>query len=784
MDSPRYVQLTAAGLKRLHAIRLKLGLTVEDIVADRETPSVNTVKKALRQGMVFISTLERIWDYLQRCAAERREMLSPLREGEDYVFVEGATKTEDNVQDASPLPDRPESRQGWISRQTPRPNRLFTGRREILDRLHAAFQPSQTTPVIDPQALSGLGGIGKTQTAIAYVYEHWKDYSHIFWVSAETVASLNDGLAGLAVELELLEGTPSTKNAALEKMHRWLRDQSDWLLVLDNADDLEMLAPHFPHHHSGRLLLTTRARNTVKWAAPIALNKFWPEEGALLLLRRAGILALRQTLEEASAGVVQAAMELSRELDGLPLALDQAGAYLSGAAISVERYHALYRACGLRLLDSATDPEHASVTITFTLALEQMAKRSVFGRAAEEMVRLSAFLAPDAIPEAIFRAYPFDLSHIASPEPDSYPEICAVVCAYSLAAQNPENRTVTVHHLLQSVTRNTMSLQENCLWIERAVQAVSESTPDFEFEDWSLCDLLLPQWRLCAEYIQDHQIETAQAAYLLYQAGRYLRARALYDEAESLLRMAVEVAERVHGANGRLVADYLDDLACLYRVLDRREDAERLHLRAVMIVEETEGPEHADTGSKLHNMALLYLQSEEYAKAEQVFERALAIYEKQPEPDPILIATTLTQLAGIYRMEGRFDKAEPCCRHALETYESLLEPDHIDIATGCNNLALLYLTMGRYEDAEALYLRALKINELMRGKEHPETGTVTLGLAKIRWKQRRIAEADALFRRSIEIYTRSFGKTHSRTTRMLSVYSEFQQEAMPSKPSE
>src|SRR5262249_19175445 len=155
---------------------------------------------------------------------------------------------------------------------------------------------------------------------------------------------------------------------------------------------------------------------------------------ALLLLRRAGLLDVQQTLDAAPGEVVHAAMNLCDELDGLPLALDQAGAYLAESTISVAGYHALYREGGLRLLDSATGPEHASVTVTFTLALEQMASRSLYGDAAVEMVKLCAFLSPDAIPEAIFAAYPFDRSNSDSPpdEPSSYDAVCAAACGYSL----------------------------------------------------------------------------------------------------------------------------------------------------------------------------------------------------------------------------------------------------------------------------------------------------------------------------------------------------------------
>jgi tetratricopeptide (TPR) repeat protein len=775
LEANRYVQLTDRGLKRFEEARRKYRQTIEDIVGDRDTPSVNTVKRAFKKGPVFVGTLERIWDYLRRCADAKQEPLPDLREGEDYLFVEGTSRAEEKALE----PAASESKQGWLSRQVPRPNRLFTGRREVLDRLHTALKAGPTALVPDPQALTGLGGIGKTQTAIAYLYEHRNHYNGIYWISAETVESLNDGLASLALELKLLKGAPTTKQEALRKIHDWFQTESGWLLVLDNADDIATLAPYFPRHHTGSLLLTTRARNTVKWAAPIEIVKFARQEGALLLLRRAGVLDMSQTLAAAPPDLIQAAVELSDELDGLPLALDQAGAYIAEATITVPEYLSKYRKYGLQWLDRGQDRDHKSVTVTFGLALEQITKRSRYGQAAVDLVQLCAFLAPDAIPEAIFTSSYFEEADWHSPlcESEDYIETRAAACRYSLLSQSAHDNTLSVHRLVQKVIQETLCPEERRDWIERAVCAVAEATPDFEFEEWPLCDQFLPHWRVCAEYIHTLPIETPEAAYLLYQAGRYHRVRALYAEAEALLRRAVEIAEKVHGEKGRDTADYLDALACLYRELDRCPEAERLHRRALRIVEEAEGQEHPDTAAKLHNLALCYMELQDYPQAADAFLRALAIHEKQPIPNSLRMAALLTQLAGVYRFQERYDEAEPYSRRALKLSEETLNPNHVEIATNCNNLALLCIDLGRYAEAEALYLRALKINETMRGKVHPETGAVLWGLARVRWKQDRMEEADALFQRAIRIYTRHFGEGHARVARLLSTYADFQEAA-------
>jgi tetratricopeptide (TPR) repeat protein len=753
----RYAQLTDVGLARLHAMRRRLGLTLDELVRDPETPSVNTIKKALRQEPVFVRTLERLSAYLQRQASQQHLSFSPLREQDDYLYT----------QDETPEPEsEAQAAHGWISRQVPPPNRLFTGRQAVQVQLRAALTAPTPTRVADPQALVGMGGMGKTQTALAYLYAYRHAYRRSFWINAASIEDLNAGLAALAEELGLSQAPLASRQKALERVHAWFRDASEWLLVLDNADDLSQLAPHFPRHHGGHLLLTTRAQNTARWAAAVPLATFAPEEGALLLLRRAGRLGAHESLSQAPATLVAAAQELSQELGGLPLAINQAGAYLAETACSLEEYLQSYRERGLALLDRTGDPDHASVRLTFGLALEQMQSRAVFGAVAVELLLLCAFLQPDAIPEGVLATY----------QKEHFEAAYAAFLAYSLVSRNPESQTLTIHRLVQLAARELLSPEERAPWRQRAVHAVADATPDFEYEDWPLCEQLLPQWRVCARLIQEDRLQTPQAVHLLYQLGRYLRARASYDEAAGVLDAAITLSEQVHGSVHLTTADVLEECACLCREQDRAQEAEALHLRSLEITETREGVAHPHTAGKLHNMALFYSQKQDFPRAEALFVRALAIWEAHPEVDTLFMAATLTQLAGVYRYQELYTKAEPYSRRALALYESAPTPSPISIATSCHNLGLLCINLGRYSEAEALFLRAQELNEATRGKDHPETGSVLWGLAWCRWKQERYPESDALFRRAVEIYTKSYGKEHSQVTRLVNSYTKFQDE--------
>src|SRR5690349_11186137 len=126
-SSNRNVQLSESGLNRIKAARRKYHKTIENIVAGPDSPSINTVKRALRRGPVFISTIERIWSFFQTCAKEAGERLPPLEEDVDYVPAAEPSSVDDRAE-----PRRIESLAGWISRHAPRPNRLFMGRSEVL----------------------------------------------------------------------------------------------------------------------------------------------------------------------------------------------------------------------------------------------------------------------------------------------------------------------------------------------------------------------------------------------------------------------------------------------------------------------------------------------------------------------------------------------------------------------------------------------------------------------------------------------------------------------------
>jgi len=184
-----------------------------------------------------------------------------------------------------------------------------------------------------------------------------------------------------------------------EAVRRWLERHTGWLLILDNVEDLAgVVRPFLPASGTGHVLITTRLQATGAIAQNLELEKMELEEGALFLLRRAKLIAPDAPLDAASEDHKKPARELTEEVAGLPLALDQAAAYIEETPSTPAKYLKLYRTEGaaLRAQRGKLATEHDSVTITFSLAFAQLEKAN---QAAADLVRVCAFLAPDAIPK-------------------------------------------------------------------------------------------------------------------------------------------------------------------------------------------------------------------------------------------------------------------------------------------------------------------------------------------------------------------------------------------------
>lgn len=585
-------------------------------------------------------------------------------------------------------------------------NLFFTGRDSILKELHKRLASHkrladhQTTALTHRQAISGQGGIGKTQIAIEYAYRHRTtgDYSAILWVKADTRENILISFQEIARLLGLPTKGEADLNTVAAAVKRWLEEHDGWLLNFDNADDLRLVEDFLPSIESGALLFTTRSKAPGTLARSIDIAQMDWQEGILLLLRRAKRLAPDDQLEQAISPEERVqAEQIVQQLEGFPLAIDQAAAYIEQTGCPLENYYQAYHNRWMELLQERGDDPYTRkpVATTWSLNLEQVEQN----RAASDLLQALAFLAPDTIPEDLLLAVSSQLSPSfeGSARHESLEQAIDALHRFSLVQRNPDLHLFSIHRLVQEIVRTRMSDAMRRVWAERTVRAVNKAFPQVDFSTWPQCELYLPHALACAALAEDFSLNISEAAHLLNQMALYLQERSQYAEAEPLFQRALAIWEQAMGSTHPVTANGLNNLAALYHNQGRYEEAEPLFQRALVIKVQVLGLTHRDTVLSLDNLAALYQSQGRYMEAEPLYRCALAIWEQAGGPNHLDTATSFNNLADLYRSQGRYREAEPLYRHALAVLEKELGPDHPDTLVIRDNYGRLLEAMKRVQ---------------------------------------------------------------------------------------
>ncbi len=630
-------------------------------------------------------------------------------------------------------------------------NPNFTEPGNRLKELRGAFASGNTASL--RQCLMGLGGAGKTGLALEYCYRNASEYAIVWWIRSENPETLSTDYAALAAKLGLPEADAKEQPAIVAAVRDALQHRHDWLLIFDNAnapDDLLDLLPS----SRGHVLITSRNPAWRRVATPLPVTKWLPEVAIEFLLKRTG-----QT-------DAQAAGEVAQEVDYLPLALEQAGAYIDSTATTLSSYLILYRKHRLTLLRRGRTQvaNRATVETTWELAFQQIEKESP---AAAALVNLCAFFAPDDIPRDMIVAGADDL-----PEPLretvadelSFEDAIGVIRRYSLI-ESTGGASLSMHRLVQAVARSRLDAEGQKRWAEAALEIVNSAFP-FDGNDvrtWTECARLLPHARSAMDFAQSLEVGSESTARLSSHLGTYLKGRAEYEEAKAAYERALMIGEKAFGPDHPTFAIMVNNIGSVLQDLGDLAGAKAAYERALKINEKAFGPDHPTVATRVNNLGAVLRALGDLAGAKAAFERALKIDEKALGPDHQAVAIRVNNLGSVLQDSGDLAGAKAAFERALKIDEKAFGPDHPEMATDVNNHGGVLRALGDLAGAKAAFERALKIDEKAFGLDHPTVANRVNNIGSVLQDLGDLAGARAAYERALAIFRKFLGEDHPTT---------------------
>jgi tetratricopeptide (TPR) repeat protein len=629
-------------------------------------------------------------------------------------------------------------------------NPNFIGRAAELERI---AQRLTGAGVMSVQALHGMGGVGKTQVAVEYAHRHAGEYDLVWWINAEQPELLAGQFAALGIEL----GLPAAADAraGCVAVCRELRVRGSWLLVFDNAEDVEQVRAVLPGG-SGHALVTTRRGGFRALGSVLGLDVLDRTEAVTLLLRHA------PALTEGDAAV------LAEHLGDLPLALEQAAAYLDQTAMPAGEYLSLLQTRGedLHTRGHAAGTQNTVATV-WSLSIDRLRASAP---AAVQLLQLCGWLGAEPIPLDLFTGHadrlPAPLDQ-ATADPLITADVVGALGELSLARR--AGSSLQIHRLVQAVARGTGLDRSRLHPLAVALTLLRADVPSDIVnapQGWPRWRQLLPHVLAATSRHDDATpIAAADTAWLVDRAGTYLQSQREPIAARPLHERALQIQETLYGPDHPDLTTTLNDLGWVLSDLGQPSAAIPLHRRALRIREAAYGPDDPQVATALTNLGRALTDLGKPDQARPLLERALQIRQTIYGPDHPRVATALADLGVALTDLGQPDQARSLLERALQIREATYGPDDRWVALTLTTLARILTDLDDAAAAEPQLRRALQILETAGCPDHPDAAATLTALGRALADQHRPADARPHLERAFQVNEAFFGPDHPRTVR-------------------
>ncbi|KAI5786661.1 kinesin light chain [Pyronema domesticum] len=631
-------------------------------------------------------------------------------------------------------------------------------------------------------ALHGLGGVGKTQDVLDFVYSCKKSHS-VFWIYCESPTRFDEDYRKLAKLVKIPgynELDPSQDTRGIVK--NWLesKESGDWILVFDNADKKTDffpgstggescgLAKYMPKCAKGTVVITTRdyevAQQLAGWRGVLTKEAMVPADATTLFQRHYPSGAPYNNAD---------CDKLLHELQYLPLAITQVASYLemNRKTITPTQYLTKFqqtKADQQQLLSKAVynpfRPElpvssagsAETVLTTFEITFRQIQKQSPL---AGSILRLIACIDAQEIPHEL-------LAELESRSDEiMLGEALAQLLNFSLLQLQvgSAGTRYTLHSLVHLAIQYSMSPEEKVSTIETTARVLSHVIPPYgAFKHWPRWRHYLPHTTAFLSYA-GKELNNIHIATICFSMADYLVNTGRYRDSQPLAERSTTIRNLLLGHERPETLKSMLLLARGFFEIGMRDECEELEVKVVALSEKILGEDHPDTLTAMSNLATTLRNKGRWDEAETLQRKVLEtckVVLGEDHPDTL---AAMSNLANTLWNKGRLDEAEKLQRKVLETRKVVLGEDHPDTLKIMSNLANTLWNKGRLDEAETLQQKVLETCKVVLGEDHPHTLTIMINLATTLRNKGRWDEAETLQQKVLETCKVVLGEDHPHT---------------------
>jgi tetratricopeptide (TPR) repeat protein len=643
-------------------------------------------------------------------------------------------------------------------------NAFFTGRGRMLTNIARQLHSGAPGPNI--VILSGLGGVGKTQLVVEYLFRYGDDYDVVWWMDADEPPILADRYAALAPRLDPATTQTSSQAAAVATVRRWLEGHRRWALVFDNAKDPEVVGPYLPRSAGGHVLITSRIPDWGGLGVALDVQPFESREAVQFLRRRIG-----RRGERSGKGAAEAQRrELAEELGNLPLALEQAAAFAKASAMSPKSYLTLFRRRHRELLRHGKPLAYSgTVATTWEISFERLDARSPV---AADLLRLCAFLGAEDLPPDVLADAADELPEgLAEAAADGVGLRVAVAELWKVSLGSSRSDGLSVHRLVQQIVRDRCDHGgTGNAW---ALVAVGVMGRAFSFDQnrpstWQRSARLLPHALAALERASRRDLASTEVSRLLNATGEYLLYQGRLERSLDHFHRALAMDRSLRGGLCREVADRAFNISSALQTQGDLEGALRSAREALKVDEAVFGRTHPEVATDASNIAQILTVQRRLGEALRHARRALRIDRAAFGEGNPAIARDQVCIAQILQAGGDLAGALGAARGALAIDERVFGPDHPAVARDCQCLALICKEQGELQAALGWGERALGIDQEVFGAAHPAVARDLNCIGQVLHEQGEIERARECLQAALRLEIDILGERHPTVARVSS----------------